>query len=600
MSHSKSGRLWDSAISAVAAIGIVLALAACSDSESDGGDDPTPSACGIDFDCPVGQVCGAADADGARQCESAAAGADRIFGEVDLEFSSDEEYLVTVYTVPTDEAVADDFASFTLEGVGPNPDALTIQSSYRKSGPRSDDPYWRARLYQAGLRYDRIAALGKAMARGERQVFGVTPLQSSCDCGDTEFCDDGTCVESVDLTIDTVAITADVVGTARSDDLVIKVLVDQDDRDNTVDTRAVDVAQTFVEAGADVLFFLGEDNGHGGPLDRDDNGALTVVFTEQVGEVFEDAVGIFDVRDFLPSSDSESTGNEADILWARPPGGETIDSCADADGCDSEEVTFELAVATLSHEYQHLVSFARRAFENDTINLTSRETLWLDEGMSHTIEDLVGYGNSTQEAVSILFDPSEWFVDGRWASGVDSVAQRAMAFSLLRHIIDQRAKDDGATTAASTEVRAAARSVYAELLGSNQAGYNKPIFQTLGAQGISDWLVALYVTENDDVDESFSGLEYLPRATAASTFQTGFSPFAEFVSARGETFNLPGPPLGDDEASVLTEAGGSVSADPLLSQAFYYIVRGLEPGVATLRATGAAGVDFQIRAERVR
>ncbi|MEM6733923.1 MAG: hypothetical protein AAF658_20340, partial [Myxococcota bacterium] len=339
---------------------------------------------------------------------------------------------------------------------------------------------------------------------------------------------------------------------------------------------------------------------HAGALDRDGSGALNVFFSESLPSLFsiDGLAGLFDVGDFLPAGDPAANGNEMDLLVAVPPTtGVDLASCQ-TNGCTAGEIPFEFALATLSHEYQHLVSFARRAAERDTLALSSQETLWLDEGLSHTIEDLVGYGNSTQEVVAQLF--SEFDTENRWAVTEDSIALRGMAYTLIRHIIDQRARSAGATDAASPETRTAARSVYSELLSSPQDGYLHPLFQNLGAAGISDWLVALYATDNPDVTETLTN-QFLPPGTATGSGLTiGFSPFIETIDSRGVDLTLEGPILGDGDSDILDDLSSATESEIAISQALYFEVEGLTPGEFTLRASGDANIDLRFRVDRIR
>ncbi len=596
-------------ISFAVACALGLGLLACEDTETgdgngNGNENTGATACSADFDCPVGQVCGDASAEGDRTCAQASANdADRVFAEASLSLTGAETYLATVYALPTDEQAPDDNSRvFKLVGVDGADSALRIAPIDRPDPGFSNDPFWTARLRYAARRREGIDRLGDAMVRGERSVFGgfETRQASSCSCSDTEICWEGSCQSSVELNLGSGTIIANVAGTVSGDSITVSVLVDAND--STSEAAALNVASTFAESADDVLFFLGQDAGHIAPLDRDESGTMTVVFSSEIPDAFSipGLVGLFDFLDFLPESDTEASGNQADLLWVVPPSAETIDSCQTSGAC-TDEVTFELALATLAHEYQHLVNFARRAFDG-TLDVQNRETLWLDEGLSHTIEDLVGYGNSTQEAVAQLF--SDFYLDGSWAYGSDSVPQRGMAYSLLRHVIDQRARAAGASDAASSQVRTAAREVYTQLLSGSRTGYLQPLFQNLGPDGIGNWLVALYTTDNEFEVTQTVPAQYLPRATAASTFQTGFSPFAEILTSRGETIPLAGPPSGDDvnvfDEDVIDDLSSEIESEMGISQVRYFLIGGSgAAGDATIRAVGEAAVDFRLRVVRI-
>ena len=90
-------------------------------------------------------------------------------------------------------------------------------------------------------------------------------------------------------------------------------------------------------------------------------------------------------------------------------------------------------VATLAHEYSHLASFATRVSGQGAS--ATQEALWLDEGMAHVVEDLLGWGASNVNAVEQAL--SNW-ADTALAGPLDDVANRGMAYLFLRHLIDTK------------------------------------------------------------------------------------------------------------------------------------------------------------------
>ncbi|MEO1173017.1 MAG: hypothetical protein AAFX94_13350, partial [Myxococcota bacterium] len=363
-------------------LALVAALGACGDdldsSNENSNDNMNVGAgtpCTQDFDCLVGDVCGAADADGDRLCEDAAsATSPRVFGEADLTFDNDEVYLVTVYTLPTDEAAPDLVSPFTLEGVGPNANALRIRQSRPAQSDLEESAFWKSRLALDAQRRDGMVAVGEAMARDELSVFPSTSasqqfLQVPRQVG----------VDTQTFTIGDSTLTATLSSTVTDAESGITLNVYVDDNDSVPMSTVNDLASEFLTAAAEVLYLNGRDSGHSGSLDRNNDGALTVVFSESIPVQFgEGIVGFFQFLDFLQDGTSaggfDATGNEEDILWARAPTlGTTLDSCENDGGCSDDEIPLELSVATLAHEYNHLVNFAVRAFADDTLNLTSRE-----------------------------------------------------------------------------------------------------------------------------------------------------------------------------------------------------------------------------------
>ncbi|MEO0811949.1 MAG: hypothetical protein AAFY60_03735, partial [Myxococcota bacterium] len=288
------------------ALSALWMLSACEATESENSnanenENQGPVSCAFDFDCSVGETCGAADATGDRFCASAAGDADRVFGQADLSFTGEETYLAVVYSLPTDEqAPSDDPRVFRLGGVNDAESALRIRADRPAAPEYAQSDYWTARLRQAELRRAGVDRLQQAMKRGERTVFKSfsTRQASSCSCTATQICSEGACVDSLELSLGGTTITADVVGTVEGDGVSVSVLLDQNDSAEA--TAALNVASTFVGAAEDVLYILGQDE-HTGPFDRDDSGTISVVFSSAVPTAFGQEVSkIEDTNDALP------------------------------------------------------------------------------------------------------------------------------------------------------------------------------------------------------------------------------------------------------------------------------------------------------------
>lgn len=511
--------------------------------------------------------------------------------EEDITFDGDEVYLATVYTLPSDEFAADSVTAYTLEAVGA--ESSVVFSEAQPRARRSPvDPSWTARHEHHRKLYEGMAAVGRALEAGtlsfdfDRWGGSRMALRRQASVGDERT-----------FTLGEGAVDATLRATEVDNVSGLRVNLYVDDRDNVDDGDAARLASGFLDAAGEVLFLTGQDNGHTGVLDRDGDGAISVVLSDAIPDTFgAGIVGVFQFTDLLADGSQAgsdvASGNESDLLWGRAPSpGVSFATCIDAGGCSSDEIPMELALSTLAHEYQHLLNFATRAFLNNTVDLTSRETVWLDEGISHTIEDLVGLGNSTQDNVLKLFE--NWEFDGIWAGARDSEEQRGMTYTLIRHVIDQRAKQLGASDAGSPQTRTAGREVISSLITGSSNGYLQPLFQDLGARGIGDWLVGLYATNNPEVDITPS-VTYLPRS-ADAPLALGFDPFLDpLYTARGEAIFLEGPPRAEDEEIELTTVDGELN----VSQAAYYTVTG--SGTTTLQVNGPADIDYQLRVERIR
>lgn len=166
--------------------------------------------------------------------------------------------------------------------------------------------------------------------------------------------------------------------------------------------------------GLDVDYF-------GAPTDIDGNQRVLVLFTRKVNE-FSAAQegdgfvgGFFSSVDLADSGDSGKDGaeatfgdddstpgdgvcdasNEAEIMWLLAP---------DPTGTTGEEVDVgpvkRNAAGTSSHEFQHMLNAANRVVKNEEATFTDLEQTWLDEGLSHIAEEIVGInetGNSLRD-----------------------------------------------------------------------------------------------------------------------------------------------------------------------------------------------------------
>jgi hypothetical protein len=135
----------------------------------------------------------------------------------------------------------------------------------------------------------------------------------------------------------------------------------------------------------------------GEPADIDGNGRVVIFFTRAVNNLTvkqdEFIGGFFFGRDLFPKRDvprpRRLTGcpgsNEAEMFYMRVP--------------EPGRQNFGLedvrrgTVATLAHEFQHLINASRRLYVNNA--QTIQEEVWLNEALSHIAEDLVFYETSS-------------------------------------------------------------------------------------------------------------------------------------------------------------------------------------------------------------
>ena len=90
-----------------------------------------------------------------------------------------------------------------------------------------------------------------------------------------------------------------------------------------------------------------------------------------------------------------------------------------------------LLPAVLPHELQHAISYNQHVF----VNGGAPEEAWLNEGMSHLIEDIMGHGSSNATRYSMfLANPSHTPLV---SEGSPNLSQRGAAYLFLRFLYEQ-------------------------------------------------------------------------------------------------------------------------------------------------------------------
>ncbi len=213
----------------------------------------------------------------------------------------------------------------------------------------------------------------------------------------------------------------------------------------------------------------------GAPTDIDGNGHVVLFFTRAVNELTPAqstsyVAGFFYARDLFPSVPSPgfqacagSNGGEMFYLLVPDPTG-VVNGYKFA----KDNVT-RVVIATLGHEYQHLINASRRMYVNT--GATDFEATWLDEGLSHVAEELLFYAETglkprtnidattlrsssayvnafNNEAIS-NFSRLEDYLGAPFANSPfadnDDLATRGATWSFLRYAADHAGSDDGTT-----------------------------------------------------------------------------------------------------------------------------------------------------------
>jgi len=185
------------------------------------------------------------------------------------------------------------------------------------------------------------------------------------------------------------------------------------------------LCQEFDDQAAD------EQDLFGSLSDVDNDGKIHVLMTKKVNELGALGGGIitgyFYAGDLYSRTSSNAVSNEREIIYSLVP---------DPDGSWGTAVSNSFAMsnllpAVLPHELQHAISYNQHVF----VNNGSSEENWLNEGLSHFVEDYYGYGIENPSRYSMfLSSPSTY---GVVTSSSPNLMERGAAYLLVRYLYEQ-------------------------------------------------------------------------------------------------------------------------------------------------------------------
>jgi len=149
----------------------------------------------------------------------------------------------------------------------------------------------------------------------------------------------------------------------------------------------------------DTLVFPLDTTNFGAPTDIDNNHRELIFFTRAVNELTtpnsgEIIGGFFFARDLFPQTSTDpsiqacATSNVGEMFYMQVPDPNGVVNGNKYTVSDVEQFT----VATLAHEFQHLINASRRLYITKAPDF--EEDLILNEGLSHIAEELVFYKES--------------------------------------------------------------------------------------------------------------------------------------------------------------------------------------------------------------
>lgn len=169
----------------------------------------------------------------------------------------------------------------------------------------------------------------------------------------------------------------------------------------------------------------------GEPSDINGDGRVAVLFTPQVNRIGAAGGGIvtgfFFASDLLPRSSSNPLSNEREIVYVLVP---------DARGVYGTPIGRDIALsnlipAVLPHEVQHAISYNQHVF----VNGGAPEQDWLNEGMSHLAEDVLGQGNENPSRYELYLQRTGQYAIV--APGAPGLIARGGIFLFLRYLYEQ-------------------------------------------------------------------------------------------------------------------------------------------------------------------
>lgn len=128
----------------------------------------------------------------------------------------------------------------------------------------------------------------------------------------------------------------------------------------------------------------------GTAADIDYNQKFTIVFSPTINDE-KRALGFFNPADFFKRNNDTSSenynpsSNEGDIIYAAMPS-----------SIPNDQYFYKSIAATIGHELTHAITFTKKTYNRIKAGDTQakRAEIFLDEGISHLSENLIGYGIS--------------------------------------------------------------------------------------------------------------------------------------------------------------------------------------------------------------
>lgn len=272
--------------------------------------------------------------------------------------------------------------------------------------------------------------------------------------------------------------------------------------DLLTDAEVQQLCQEFDEVAGAEQDLLGEIS------DVDGNGKLKVLMTKQINCLGAMGGGIitgyFYAVDLFQQNAQNPLSNEAEIIFTMVPDPNRSITCSG--GTRGAQISSEFAMsnllpAVMPHELQHAISYNQHVF----INRGAAEEDWLNEGMSHLVEDLMGYNVENPSRYAMyLASPSTY---GVVTQNSPNLMERGAAYLFLRFLYEQAA--DGPAFLRALENTALRSVSNLEAAFGGSAGFSQ------FSEFMARWVAALAMTDRGiSQDRRYT---YQPRTQNAET-----------------------------------------------------------------------------------
>ena len=309
----------------------------------------------------------------------------------------------------------------------------------------------------------------------------------------------------------------------------------------------------------------------GSASDVNGDGKVIVLMTPQVNHLGGLGGGIvtgfFNSIDLHPQSGSNPASNGMEILYIMVP---------DPDGVYGVPVSKSFALsnlipAVLPHEFQHAISYNQHVFVNKGL----AEEAWLNEGISHLAEDLMGQNQENPSRYAIFVNsPSSYSLV---AGNSPGLAARGAAYLFMRYLYEQSANAGQFMKNMIQTSEVGTRNIETAFAGSASD------FDQFG-EFFLRWSIALGITDGGvSQDRRYT---YLPRVQNSTTGNwNGVCLRCNADDNRGTV--LSGVPV--------TNFSGSLNASTSPSSARFYKIAGLQNKLYFSGANGSNGYGVLIR-----